>query len=60
MEGFVGEEEFEFDVVFNREPVEVLENKGDVVSGRGVGQQWAAELWTYCKFLRRFEGDSVQ
>ena len=38
MDGFEGvEEDFEGDPEFNREPVELLENGGDVVKGRGSG-----------------------
>ena len=40
MEGFEGEEEeFEVDALFDREPVEGVENRGDVIAGPGVSEQ---------------------
>ena len=40
VEGFVGgDEDFEVDSLFDREPVEVTEDRCDVVSGAGVGEQ---------------------
>ncbi len=40
MEGFEGEEEqFILDVVMDGEPVEVLEDGGDVVVGMGLGAE---------------------
>ena len=40
VEGFMGEEEnFELDAQFDGEPMEVLEDRGDVVSGSGVGEE---------------------
>ena len=40
MEGFVCEEEdFKLNTLWNWEPVEVLEDRSDVMTGRGVGKQ---------------------
>ena len=40
MEGFVGEEkDFEVDALFDGEPMKVLENRGDMVSGGGAGEK---------------------
>ena len=40
MEGFVCEEkDFELDTLWNWEPVEVLENRSDVIPGAGVGEK---------------------
>jgi len=39
VEGFVGEEkDFELDALWDREPVEFLEDRGDVVTGAGAGE----------------------
>ena len=38
MEGFVGEEEdFKLNTLWNWKPVEVLEDRSDVITGGGVG-----------------------
>lgn len=37
MKGFCGRGGFKLDVLLSRKPVEVLEDKGDVVTGAGVG-----------------------
>jgi len=40
MEGFVGEEEeLEVDLVLDREPMELLEYRGDMFTGAGVGEK---------------------
>lgn len=50
MEGFVSEEEdFELDPLWDREPVEVLEYRGDVVTGVGVGEFWM--YWGLFRFI---------
>lgn len=37
MKGFCGRGGFKLDALWSRKPVEVLEDKGDVVTGVGVG-----------------------
>ena len=46
MEGFVWEEEdFELNLLWGREPVEVLEDRGNVVTGAGVGEQTSSRVF---------------
>ena len=45
MEGFVCEEEdFELNALWDREPVEVLEDGGNVFTGAGVGEQTSSTV----------------
>ena len=39
MEGFVCEEDFKLNTLWNWEPVEVLEDRSDVITGGDVGKQ---------------------
>ena len=55
VEGFVGEEEdFEVDALRDREPVELLEDWGDVVTGAGVGEQAGGGVLDVLKFIEDF------
>ena len=57
VEGFVRyEQDFEVDSLTDGEPVEVLEDGSDVVSGAGVGEGRAAEFWICWSLLRRLDG----
>ena len=52
VEGFVGEEEdFEVDPVRNGEPVE---DRGDVLTGAGVGEQAGGRVLDVLKFIEDF------
>lgn len=45
MEGFVCEEEdFELNALWNWEPVEFLEDRSDVITGAGVGEQTCSRV----------------
>ena len=55
MEGFVSEEkEFELDALWDREPVEVLEDRGDVVTGTGMGEQTGSRVLNVLEFIEDF------
>ena len=57
VEGFVGEEEdFEVDPVRNGEPVKFLEDRGDVLTGAGVGEQAGGRVLDVLKFIEDFGG----
>ena len=46
MEGFVcKEEDFELNALWNWEPVEVLEDGSDVITGAGVGEQTCSRIF---------------
>jgi len=52
MEGFVCEEEnFELNSLWDQEPVEVSENRGDVVTGLGVGKQTSSRILDILEFI---------
>ncbi len=52
MEGFMSEEkDFKLDPFWDREPVEVLEDNGDVVTGRGVGEQTSSRVLDILGFI---------
>ena len=52
IEGFVGGDEyFEVDPVFNGEPVEVVEDWGDVVSLTSVGEEAGSRVLDVLKFV---------
>lgn len=44
MKGFCGRGGFKLDALWSRKPVEVLEDKGDVVTGVGVGVGAACQI----------------
>ncbi len=51
MEGFMREEkDFELDLLWDREPVEVLEDRGDVVTGVGVGERVSSRVLDILEF----------
>ena len=55
VEGFVGEEEdYEMDALRDREPVELLEDWGDVVTGAGVGEQASSRVLYALEFIENF------
>lgn len=56
MEGFVSEKNFEFNSLWNGEPMEVLDNRGDVVAGTGVGEQMIADFWMNWLLFRIYCG----
>lgn len=52
MEGFMSEEkDFELDPLWDREPVEVLEDSNDVVTGAGVGEQVGSRVLDVQEFM---------
>lgn len=56
MQSFVGdEEEFEFNWLRNGEPVEVLKDRGDMVSGAGAGEKSGGRVLDVLQFLEDFE-----
>ena len=55
VEGFVGEEEdFKMDALRDGEPVELLKDWGDVVTGASVGQQAGGRVLNVLKFIEDF------
>lgn len=55
MEGFLREEkDFELDLLWDREPAEVLEDGGDVVTGAGVGGQVGSRVLDVLEFIQDF------
>lgn len=61
MEGFVGEEEeLVLDAVLNREPVELLEDGGDVFSGAGVGEEAGSRVLNVLQFLEMSGRKSIE
>jgi len=52
MEGFVSEEkDFGLDTFWDGEPVEGLENRGDVITGAGVGEQASSRVLNILEFI---------
>ena len=50
--GFVGEEEdFKLDALGNREPVEVLKDESDVITGTGVGEETGSRVLDVLDFI---------
>ncbi|MEQ2211533.1 hypothetical protein XENOCAPTIV_005342 [Xenoophorus captivus] len=55
MEGFVGEkEDFEINSLGDTEPVELLQNWGDVVTGAGLGEQASSRILYVLGFIEDF------
>ncbi len=48
------EKGFKLDALGNREPVEVLKDRGDVVAGAGVGEETHGRVLDVLKFVRDF------
>lgn len=52
MEGFVSEKkDFELNSLWDREPVEVPDDRGDVVTGAGVGEQTSSRVLDVLEFI---------
>ena len=52
IEGFVGDEQnFVMDALLYREPVKLLKDGGDVVSGAGVGEETGSGVLNILQFL---------
>jgi len=59
MEGFVSEEkDFVLDSLWDGEPVKVLENRGDVITGVGLGKQQSSG-WIYLGFWMMCHKDTI-
>ena len=59
MESFVGEEEyFESDAGFDGEPVEVKEDRGDMVTGSGVGEEAGSRVLNHLESMEGARGDA--
>lgn len=57
VEGFIGElEEFEVDVMWDREPVLVLKGRGDMVTGVGVIEEVGCRILDTLGFIEDFGG----
>lgn len=55
VEGFIGDdEEFEMDTLGDWEPVEVMKDRGDVVTGAGVSEETSSRVLDVLKFLECF------
>ena len=55
VEGFVGEEKnLEVNPLGDREPVEVLEDRGDVIMSAGVGEEASSRVLDVLKFIEDF------
>ena len=55
IEGFVREEkDFVLYPLWDRKPVEVLKNRGDVISGAGVGEQASSRVLDVLEFVQDF------
>ncbi len=52
VEGFMSEEkDFKLDPLWDREPVEVLEDRGDMVTGARVGEQASSRVLDILEFI---------
>lgn len=61
VKSLMGEEkDFDGDPVFDREPVEILEDRGDGVSGAGEGEQVGGRILDGLAFLDEFGGGAVK
>ena len=61
VECFMGEEEdFKFNPLCNREPVEVPEDRSDVVTGAGVSEEASSRVLDVLEFIEEFGGCSIQ
>lgn len=61
VEGFKGgEQQFKFYPLFDWEPVEVLEDRGDVISGAGMSEQTGSRVLDVLKFVENFGGYAVE
>ena len=61
MDCFVGGEEyFEVDSLFDGQPVEIMEDGGDVLSGAGAGEEAGGRILYILKFLEGFGGDALE
>ena len=59
MESFVGEEEyFKGDAEFDGEPVEIEEDRGDMVTGWGVGEEAGSRVLNHLKSMEGARGDA--
>ena len=57
MEGFESEkEDFELNALRDREPVDILEDRGDVVSGAGLGAKTCGSFLGVLEFIEEFGG----
>ena len=54
------QEEFEGGSEFDRAPVELLENEGDVVKGGGSGDDAGCPVLDHLKFIEVFMGDAKE
>ncbi len=56
MKGFVGEKDFKLDVLGNREPLKVLEDRSDedVVMNARVGEETGSRVLNVLKFIHDF------
>ena len=60
IERFVGgEEHFEVDSLFDRQPVEVMKDRCDVFSGAGTGEQAGTGILDILKFFEVIGGDAI-
>lgn len=48
------------DALWNREPVEVLKDKGDVVAGAGVSEEAGGRVLDILEFIEEFGGCAIK
>ena len=61
VECFVGDEEcFEVDSLFDGQPVEIMEDWGDVLSGAGAGEEAGGRVLDILEFIEGFGGDAME
>ena len=61
VEGFEGQEQyFEVNALFDGEPVESVENWGDVVTGPGVGEEAGSRVLNHLESMEGVGGDASE
>ena len=48
------------DSLFDRQPVKVLEDRGDVLSGTGAGEEAGGGVLDILQFVEGFGGDTIK
>ena len=54
------EEDLIFDTVFDREPVKLVQDGGDVTAGRGFGDDTCSSVLDQLEFMKEFVGETKQ
>ena len=54
------EEDLVVDTVFDRKPVELVKDRGDVADGRGFGDNTGSSVLDQLEFMEEFMGETKQ